>query len=139
MNKTFELSNYQKYFKIVAWFYKNHLSTYTDKGVRTREALEYHHIRPLSIYGSEDNLVVTVPGGVHTKLHWLLWQHYAEKGMCLEAAKMEYAYKTLCERYKMSSTIDWTFIPYAQIEKQYKYLVHRFPLYNKNKENKVAK
>ena len=138
MKKRFELSNYQTYFKIVAWFYKKHLSKYTDKGVKIRESLEYHHIRPLSIYGSKDNLVVAVPGEIHTKLHWLLWQHYAENGMLAEATKMEYAYKTLCERYKMAK-LDESFIPYAQIEKQYKYLVHRFPLYNKNKENEVAK
>lgn len=132
--KRFELNNYQKYFKIVAWFYKKRLSKYTAKGVRTREALEYHHVRPLSIYGGEDNLVVAVPGGIHTKLHWLLWQHYAEKGMSAEAAKMEYAYRTLRERHKMA-TLDETFIPYVQIERQYKYLVHRFPLYDKNNEN----
>jgi hypothetical protein len=136
--KRFELSNYQKYFKLVALFYKKRLSKYTAKGVRTREALEYHHVRPLSIYGGEDNLVVAVPGRVHTKLHWLLWQHYAEKGMTLEAAKMEYAYRTLCERHKMAA-LDETFIPYVQIERQYKYLVHRFPLYDNRKENEVAK
>lgn len=130
MNKRFELSNYQKYFKLVAWFYKKRLSKYTPKGIKTRKALEYHHIRPVSIYGTENNLVVTVPGNIHTKLHWLLWQHYAENGMTAEAAKMEYAYRTLYEKYKIS-TIDETFIPYAEVEQQYKYLIHKFPLTKK--------
>lgn len=129
MKNTFKLSNYQRYFRLLAMFYKKRLSKYSYKGVRSSKPLEYHHVRPLSIYGGENNLVVVVPGEIHTKLHWLLWQHYAENGMSVEATKMEYAYKTLCKRYRMS-TIDETFIPYDQIAQQYKYLIHKYPLYN---------
>lgn len=126
--KSFSLTWYQRYYRLLAIFKMHSLRKYDQRGNWHGKDMEYHHIRPLSIYGKENNLIVVVPKQVHARLHWLLWNHYRDKGMVEEAAKMKYAWETLDKKYG-TSTIDEQFgIDYESIKECYKYLMSHYSI-----------
>lgn len=125
--KNFELTWYQRYYRPLAAYKLLKLSKCNKYGERTPKAskLEYHHVKPLSIYGANDNLAVVVPQDVHSRLHWLLWNYYRDKGLNEEAAKMKYAWQGLDSRYGTSSK-DEKWLDYCKIKDCYKYLMSHY-------------
>lgn len=76
----------------------------------------------MSIYGTSENLVIAVPGKIHARLHWLLWNYYRDKGMNEEAAKMKYAWETLDKKYGTSKIDEQYSIDYFKIKDCYRNL-----------------
>lgn len=127
-HRAFEFTWYQKYYRLLAKYNVEKLRKYDSKGRWKGKGLEYHHVKPVSIYGNDNNCIVVVPGDVHARLHWLLWKHYEEKGMDREASKMKYAYETLNSKHGMLSFYEITCSEWHNIEKNYKYLVKNYSI-----------
>ena len=115
--KQFEPTWYQKYYRLLAVLKDNKYSKLT------RTNLQYHHVRPVSLFGQENNLVVCVPVNFHTRLHYLLWKHYEENGYEDAARKMKYAYEQLNSKFGCV-LIDERYI--KPNWKTYKYLLSRY-------------
>ena len=119
---------YQKYYRLLADWKVKKLCKYDKRGRYQGHGLEYHHVKPVSIYGVANNLIVVVPGNVHARLHWLLWKHYEEKSMDREASKMKYAYETLNEKYGTTDFYEVYWNEWPTIEKDYKHLVKHYSI-----------
>lgn len=59
---------YQKYYRLLADWKVKKLRKYDKRGRYQGHGLEYHHVKPVSIYGVANNLIVVVPGNVHASL-----------------------------------------------------------------------
>ena len=123
----FKLNAFQKYYAILDYYSRKKLSK-LDGDCR----FEYHHIKPKSIFGENDNLIVVVPLSTHCYLHKLLVEYYAS---CTnEAIKMNYAFDVLKNRSKttdeMLSIVDefakscW----FTRNKKNYSYLFSRYSI-----------
>ena len=54
--KQFKLTWYQRYYKLLAAFKLKKLTKYDKLGNYIGNRLEYHHVRPVSIYETSNNL-----------------------------------------------------------------------------------
>ena len=125
--KMFKLNAFQKYYAILDYYSRKKLSK-LDGYCR----FEYHHVKPKSIFGEKDNLIVVVPLSTHCYLHKLLVECYAS---CTnEAIKMNYAFDVIKNRSKTTDEI-LSFVDefakncwFTRNKKNYSYLFSRYSI-----------
>jgi hypothetical protein len=104
----FNLTNYQRYYRLLAYIKSKKYS----KIFHNAKDLHYHHVKPKSLFGEENNLIVCCPITVHIRLHYLLWKHYEDIKENEAANKMKYAYTQLITKFpfKKHTYIDERFL-----------------------------
>ena len=124
----FNLTNYQRYYRLLAYIKSKKYS----KIFNNAKDLHYHHVKPKSLFGEENNLIVCCPIAVHIRLHYLLWKHYEDIKENEAASKMKYAFKQLITKHpRYYNYIDETFL-YGKFDM--KTYHHLMTVYNINLE-----
>lgn len=135
----FNLSAYQRYYILAAYIKKMNYSKLRYDG------MHYHHIKPKSIFGEDNNLIICCPVELHARLHYHIWKYYEEIGDTESMHKMKYAYNNFTEKFDVkyiphkNAIIDEAFIWKKIDPATYKYLMHSYSIDTREKFMKYNK
>lgn len=122
----FELSPYQRYYLLLTYLKNKSYSKFTHVG------MHYHHIKPKSIFGENNNLIICCPPDFHARLHFHIWKFYEQIGDFESTQKMKYAYNQLIKKFKIQfipekyTLIDERYLWKKNDIKTYKYLMYTY-------------